>query len=46
LFLPFGFGDWRLEVVCSFIDDLDLMVGYESNLSSFDIMGYLVVDST
>ena len=41
--LIFASDDWRLEVVWSFIDALDLMVGYWSNLSSFDIMSYLVV---
>ena len=38
--------DWMLEVVLSFIDALDLMVGYWSNLSYFDIMSYLVVEYT
>ena len=42
----FASGDWRIEVVLSFIDALDLMVGYWSNLSSFDMMIYLVVDSS
>jgi hypothetical protein len=36
-------GDWRFEVVCSFIDSLDLMNGDWYNLSSFDIMIYFVV---
>ena len=42
----FSSGDWRIEIVLSFINALALMVGYESNLSYFDIMSYLVVDST
>ena len=40
----FSYDDWRFEVVLSFIDALDLMVGYWSNLSSFDIISSLVVD--
>ena len=32
--------------MCSFVDVLDLMVGYENNLYSFDIMSSLVVEFT
>jgi len=35
-----------LEVLLSFIDALALMVGYSSNLSSFDVIRYLVVGFT
>ena len=42
----FAFGDWRIEVVESFIDALDLMVGCWYNIYSFDIISYFLVDST